>query len=67
MKAIGSLKRQFFSLLKDIGIVDQNTELSNSWGHDEHLIRAIICAGLFPGICSVVVGEIVLLLFLNPL
>ncbi|KAI6683460.1 hypothetical protein NL676_029373 [Syzygium grande] len=54
MKAIGSLKRQFFSLLKDIGIVDQNTELSNSWGHDEHLIRAIICAGLFPGICSVV-------------
>ncbi|XP_030455416.2 DExH-box ATP-dependent RNA helicase DExH3 [Syzygium oleosum] len=54
MKAIGSLKRQFFSLLKDIGIVDQNTELSNSWSHDEHLIRAIICAGLFPGICSVV-------------
>lgn len=65
MKAIGSLRKQFFSLLKDIGIVDQNTELSNSWSHDEHLIRAIICAGLFPGLSSVVVGEIVLMLILN--
>ncbi|KAF8025211.1 hypothetical protein BT93_F2144 [Corymbia citriodora subsp. variegata] len=57
MKAIGSLRKQFFSLLKDIGIVDQNTEFSNLWSHDEHLIRAIICAGLFPGISSVVNKE----------
>ncbi|KAK2633260.1 hypothetical protein EUGRSUZ_L00064 [Eucalyptus grandis] len=46
MKAIGSLRKQFLSLLKDSGTVDQNTEFSNSWSHDEHLIRAIICAGL---------------------
>ncbi|KAK9668827.1 hypothetical protein RND81_13G089500 [Saponaria officinalis] len=54
LKATDSLKRQFFSLLKDTGLVDPDKELSNKWSHDEHLIRAIICSGLFPGVCSVV-------------
>ncbi|KAJ4960848.1 hypothetical protein NE237_020758 [Protea cynaroides] len=57
LKAIDSLRRQFFSLLKDTGLVDENRENCNAWSHDEHLIRAVICAGLFPGICSVVNKE----------
>ncbi|XP_004301269.1 PREDICTED: ATP-dependent RNA helicase DHX36 [Fragaria vesca subsp. vesca] len=56
LKAIDSLRKQFFFLLKDAGLVD-NTENCNTLSHDEHLIRAIICAGLFPGICSVVNKE----------
>ncbi|KAM5570489.1 DExH-box ATP-dependent RNA helicase DExH3 [Rosa sericea] len=57
LKAIDSLRKQFFFLLKDAGLVDHNTENCNTLSHDEHLIRAIICAGLFPGICSVVNKE----------
>lgn len=57
LKAIDSLRRQFFYLLKDAGLVENNTEACNKWSHDEHLIRAVICAGLFPGICSVVNKE----------
>lgn len=57
LRAIDSLRRQFFSLLKDSSLVDQMTENRNTWSHDEHLIRAVICAGLFPGVCSVVNKE----------
>ncbi|KAJ7970316.1 putative ATP-dependent RNA helicase [Quillaja saponaria] len=57
LKAIDSLRKQFFFLLKDIGLVDHSSENCNMWSHDEHLTRAIICAGLFPGICSVVNKE----------
>ncbi|XVF53845.1 hypothetical protein PTKIN_Ptkin05aG0131500 [Pterospermum kingtungense] len=57
LKAIDSLRKQFFFLLKDTGLVDQNIENRNKWSNDEHLIRAVICAGLFPGICSVVNKE----------
>ncbi|EOY21156.1 hypothetical protein QUC31_007207 [Theobroma cacao] len=57
LKAIDSLRKQFFYLLKDTGLVDQNIENCNKWSYDEHLIRAVICAGLFPGICSVVNKE----------
>ncbi|KAL0397321.1 UNVERIFIED_CONTAM: DExH-box ATP-dependent RNA helicase DExH3 [Sesamum calycinum] len=35
----------------------ENIESCNGWSRDEHLIRAVICAGLFPGICSVVNKE----------
>ncbi|GLT60383.1 hypothetical protein SLA2020_331510 [Shorea laevis] len=57
LKAIDSLRKQFFYLLKDSGLVDQNIENCNAWSHDEHLVRSVICAGLFPGICSVVNKE----------
>ncbi|MBA0859460.1 hypothetical protein Goshw_007082 [Gossypium schwendimanii] len=57
LKAIHSLRKQFFYLLKDAGLVDQNVENCNKWSHNEHLVRAVICAGLFPGICSVVNKE----------
>lgn len=57
MKAIDSLRKEFFSLLKDTGLVDGNSTSCNAWSHDDHLIRAVICYGLYPGICSVVVSH----------
>ncbi|KAK3189435.1 hypothetical protein Dsin_028996 [Dipteronia sinensis] len=66
LKAIDSLRKEFFSLLKDAGLIDCNTTIFNASNHDEHqkrnerpknifvLIRAVICYGLYPGICSVV-------------
>ncbi|XP_038879207.1 DExH-box ATP-dependent RNA helicase DExH3 [Benincasa hispida] len=57
LRAIDSLRKQFFFLLKDTGLVDYDAEKCNISNHDEHLIRAVICAGLFPGICSVVNKE----------
>ncbi|KAH1049697.1 hypothetical protein GYH30_020286 [Glycine max] len=54
LRAIDSLRKQFFYLLKDIGLVNNNSETYNTWSHEEHLLRAVICAGLFPGISSVV-------------
>nr|XP_016437470.1 PREDICTED: DExH-box ATP-dependent RNA helicase DExH5, mitochondrial-like isoform X2 [Nicotiana tabacum] len=57
MKAIDSLRREFYSLLKDTGLVDSNNTIYNSWSYDEHLLRAIICYGLYPGICSVLHNE----------
>lgn len=57
MKAIDSLRKEFFSLLKDTGLVDGNTASYNAWSHDDYLIRAVICYGLYPGICPVVVSR----------
>ncbi|CAN1151585.1 DExH-box ATP-dependent RNA helicase DExH5, mitochondrial [Linum perenne] len=53
MKAIDALRKEFFSLLRDTGLIDGNAN-SNGWSHEEHLIRAVICYGLYPGVCSVV-------------
>ncbi|XP_073021705.1 DExH-box ATP-dependent RNA helicase DExH5, mitochondrial isoform X2 [Primulina eburnea] len=57
MAAIDSLRKEFYNLLKDTGLVDSNPTTWNTWSYDEHLLRAIICYGLFPGICSVVHNE----------
>lgn len=57
MRAIDSLRKEFFSLLKDTELVDSNMTTCNSWSYDEHLIRAVIFCGLYPGICSVVVSH----------
>ncbi|KAK4479906.1 hypothetical protein RD792_015450 [Penstemon davidsonii] len=57
MKAIDSLRKEFYSLLKDTGLVDSNPATYNVWSYDEHLVRAIICYGLYPGICSIVHNE----------
>ncbi|KAK9107049.1 hypothetical protein Syun_023060 [Stephania yunnanensis] len=54
LKAIGSLRKQYLTLLNDTGLVDDEATSCNLWSQDDHLIRAIICAGLYPGICSVV-------------
>ncbi|KAK9091392.1 hypothetical protein Sjap_024569 [Stephania japonica] len=55
LKAIDSLKTQYLSLLEDTGVVDRAT--CNAWRHNEYLIRAVICAGLYPGVCSVLNKE----------
>ncbi|XP_051122066.1 DExH-box ATP-dependent RNA helicase DExH5, mitochondrial-like isoform X2 [Andrographis paniculata] len=57
MKAIDLLREEFYSLLKDVGLVDSNPTTCNVWSYDEHLLRAIICYGLCPGVCSVVHNE----------
>ncbi|KAK8492608.1 hypothetical protein V6N11_030831 [Hibiscus sabdariffa] len=57
MKAIDLLRGEFLSLLKDTGLIDDNTTSFNCWSYDQHLIRSIICYGLYPGICSVVHNE----------
>ncbi|PIN04974.1 ATP-dependent RNA helicase A [Handroanthus impetiginosus] len=57
MKAIDSLREEFYSLLKDMGFVDSNPNTYNVWSYDEHLVRAVICYGLYPGVCSVVRNE----------
>ncbi|KAF8393968.1 hypothetical protein HHK36_020170 [Tetracentron sinense] len=57
LKAIDSLRKQFRFLLKDTGLVDDGSAACNAWSNDEHLIRAVICAGLYAGICSVVNKE----------
>ncbi|WKA08961.1 hypothetical protein VitviT2T_026641 [Vitis vinifera] len=31
-------------------LVDSNMATCNAWSYDEHLIRAVICCGLYPGI-----------------
>lgn len=56
LKAMDSLRKQFLYLLKDIGLVD-SIQSCNAWSNNEHLVRAIVCGGLFPGICSVVNKE----------
>ncbi|WCJ33256.1 DExH-box ATP-dependent RNA helicase DExH3 [Euphorbia peplus] len=57
MKAIDSLRKEFFLLLKEADLVDSNTSIYNVWSHEENLVRAVICYGLCPGICSVVHNE----------
>ncbi|GJX48291.1 DExH-box ATP-dependent RNA helicase DExH5, mitochondrial isoform X1 [Tanacetum coccineum] len=57
MKAIDSLRKEFQSLLLETGLIDSNIATYNTWSYDENLIRAVICYGLYPGICSVVHNE----------
>ncbi|KAL7245499.1 hypothetical protein ACSBR2_000769 [Camellia fascicularis] len=57
MKTIDVLRRELYSSLKDKCLVDSNNATCNAWSYDEHLIRAVICYALYPGICSVVRNE----------
>ncbi|KNA19941.1 hypothetical protein SOVF_056430 isoform B [Spinacia oleracea] len=57
MKAIDSLRREFYTLLKDTGLVDDKPSSFNGWSHGDKLVRAVICYGLYPGICSVLHNE----------
>lgn len=54
LKAIDSLRKQFFHLLKDTGLIDDEVMSRNAWSDDKHIMRAVLCAGLYPGVCSVV-------------
>lgn len=55
LQAIHSLRKQFSFILKDSGLLDADSSINNSLSHNQPLVRAIICSGLFPGIASVVV------------
>lgn len=65
LKAIDSLRKQFLFLLKDTGLVTDSFSTCNKWSQDENLTRAVICAGLYPGVCSVVVSSIVFFSIFN--
>lgn len=55
LQAIHSLRKQFSFILRDAGLVDADVSINNRLSHNQSLVRAIICSGLFPGIASVVV------------
>ncbi|KAL8267605.1 hypothetical protein R6Q59_004949 [Mikania micrantha] len=57
MKAIDSFRREIQSVLKNIRLIDDKASSYNTYSFDENLVRAVICSGLYPGICSVVYKE----------
>ncbi|KAJ8754295.1 hypothetical protein K2173_002746 [Erythroxylum novogranatense] len=57
LQAIHSLRKQFSYILRDAGIVDADAGSNNRLSHNQSLVRAIICSGLYPGIASVVHRE----------
>ncbi|XP_041991158.1 DExH-box ATP-dependent RNA helicase DExH3-like [Salvia splendens] len=57
LQAIHSLRKQFTYILKDAGLLDTDGSINNRLSHNQSLVRAVICSGLFPGIVSVVPRE----------
>ncbi|CAI9770429.1 unnamed protein product [Fraxinus pennsylvanica] len=57
LQAIHSLRKQFTYILKDAGLLDTDGVTHNRLSHNQSLVRAVICSGLFPGIASVVHRE----------
>ncbi|RZC78951.1 hypothetical protein C5167_003174 [Papaver somniferum] len=57
LQAIHSLRKQFNFILKDAGLLETESSKNNSLSHNQSLVRAVICSGLFPGIASVVHRE----------
>ncbi|RZB98371.1 DExH-box ATP-dependent RNA helicase DExH3-like [Glycine soja] len=57
LQAIHSLRKQFSFILKEAGLVDAEANVINKLSHNQSLVRAVICSGLFPGIASVVHRE----------
>ncbi|KAJ7527492.1 hypothetical protein O6H91_16G057600 [Diphasiastrum complanatum] len=51
---MSSLRKQFLGLLKNAGFVNDDLEACNEYSQDGALLRGVICAGLFPGVASVV-------------
>ncbi|KAJ0102564.1 hypothetical protein Patl1_05807 [Pistacia atlantica] len=57
LQAIHSLRKQFSFILRDAGLLDEDTGINNKLSHNQSMVRAVICSGLFPGISSVVHRE----------
>ncbi|KAL9142568.1 hypothetical protein ABFS82_14G178300 [Erythranthe guttata] len=57
LQAIHSLRKQFTYILRDGGLLDMDGATHNKLSHNQPLVRAVICSGLFPGIASVVHRE----------
>lgn len=62
LQAIHSLQKQFTFILKDAGLLDEDTGTKNKLSHNQSMVRAVICSGLFPGISSVVVSHLCMLM-----
>lgn len=56
LQAIHSLRKQFTFILRDAGLLVEDGG-NNKLSHNQSLVRAVICSGLFPGIASVVHRE----------
>lgn len=61
LQAIHSLRKQFNFILGDAGLIEADAGSNNRLSHNQSLVRAVICSGLFPGIASVVVKSDLLL------
>ncbi|KAJ9185274.1 hypothetical protein P3X46_004927 [Hevea brasiliensis] len=57
LQAIHSLRKQFSFILKDAELIDADAGTNNRLSHNQSLVRAIVCSGLYPGIASVVHRE----------
>ncbi|GKU91472.1 hypothetical protein SLEP1_g5339 [Rubroshorea leprosula] len=57
LQAIHSLRKQFSFILREAGLVGADASTNNKLSHNQSLVRAVICSGLFPGIASVVHRE----------
>ncbi|KAL7618840.1 hypothetical protein Lser_V15G00016 [Lactuca serriola] len=57
LQAIHSLRNQFSHILKDAQLLETKSGINNRLSHNQSLVSAIICSGLFPGIASVVHRE----------
>ncbi|CAH9086962.1 unnamed protein product [Cuscuta europaea] len=57
LQAIHSLRKQFSFILKDARLLEEETAANNKLSHNQSLVRAVICSGLYPGIASVVHRE----------
>lgn len=57
LQAIKSLRKQFEFLLKDVGLVNGDAITCNQLSDNQSLVRAVMCAGLYPSIMSVVNKE----------
>lgn len=66
LQAIHSLRKQFNYILKEVGLVHDDSALNNKLSHNQSLVRAVICSGLFPGIASVVVSRVPMSLAKSP-
>ncbi|GFQ06292.1 ATP-dependent RNA helicase dhx36 [Phtheirospermum japonicum] len=58
LQAIHSLRKQFTYILRDAGLLGTDGATNNRLSHNQSLVRAVICSGLFPGIASVVHREL---------
>ncbi|GER34593.1 ATP-dependent RNA helicase [Striga asiatica] len=57
LQAIHSLRKQFTYILRDARLLEEDGAANNKLSHNQPLVRAVICSGLFPGIASVLHRE----------
>ncbi|VFQ89697.1 unnamed protein product [Cuscuta campestris] len=52
LQAIHSLRKQFSFILRDASLLEEENAANNKFSHNQSLVRAVICSGLYPGIAS---------------